>query len=167
MENGGGYENLIFLPLPKVIITLKVLVWLSSLQSYTDHPKAGFAAIIVTAVATTSTKVTALLLYARIFYRDKIFKVSVIISGIAAITWLICSITVFALRCRPVYYAWDPFQVLGQNCYSLQLLFIATEVPNCILDFLIVGLPIAVIQRLNLRRKDKLLLSFVFLLGGL
>ena len=110
---------------------------------------------------------TALLLYARIFYRDRIFRISVIISGIAAITWLICSIVVFTLRCRPVYYAWDPFQVLGPSCYSLQLLFIATEVPNCLLDFLIVGLPIAIIHRLNLRRKDKFMLSFVFLLGGL
>ena len=82
-----------------------------------------------------------------------------------SIAWWIGASLGAALRCTPVKSQFEP--LIQGKCYNVQRFFIAVEIPNCLLDFVIVVMPLGVIQGLHLQLKHKITLSFIFLLGSL
>ena len=65
----------------------------------------------------------------------------------------------------PIAKSWDP--LLPGYCFNLSDFAVAIEVPNSLLDFVIVALPVRVIKQLQLSVGNKITLSVVFVLGGL
>ena len=105
------------------------------------------------------------MLYRRTFGTDKRFQGAVLIVGIMCIAWWLGASLGAALRCSPVQSQLN-VSIPGK-CYNVQRFFIAVEIPNCLLDFVIVAMPVGVIQGLHLQLKHKITLSFIFLLGSL
>ena len=82
-----------------------------------------------------------------------------------SLIWATTFVTAFTMRCAPIPAAWDP--QMQDHCVAVETLFIVAEVPNCILDFVVVLLPVGAVKALQLSVRNKVSLSFIFLLGGL
>ncbi|KAL9136914.1 MAG: hypothetical protein Q9175_001872 [Cornicularia normoerica] len=147
-ENGGDGYDLPMLP----PATLKIQL------------KATYAATIFSASAISVAKFSILMLYRRTFSTDKRFQLAVLIVAIMSIAWWVAASLGAALRCTPVESQLNP--LIQGKCYNVQHFFIAVEIPNCLLDFAIVAMPIGVIQGLHLQLKHKITLCFIFLLGS-
>ena len=127
--------------------------------------QAVYISTIVSATVISVAKFSVLILFRRIFGPDKTFKLNLLVLGTISAAWWVAASLGAALRCQPVQSQYDP--LIQGHCYSVQHFFIAVEVPNCLLDFAIVALPISVIRRLHLPLKHKITLSLIFLLGSL
>ena len=68
-------------------------------------------------------------------------------------------------QCQPAHALWD-ITYTPRNCIDLRTFFIGSGVPNILLNFIILILPLPMIWALEIERKHKLALSGVFLLGG-
>jgi len=79
--------------------------------------------------------------------------------------WYVAATVASILKCVPVKKAWNPR--MPGNCYDFQAFYIGIEIPNCILDFFIVFLPIGVLKGIQLPRRHKISISMIFILGGL
>ena len=99
------------------------------------------------------------------FYNHKRFRIATTIVGVLCLFWFIAATIGVALKCIPVQKSWNP--MISGTCYSFQVFMVAIEVPNSVLDFVIVGLPVDVIKGLKLPLRHKIALCFVFVLGGL
>lgn len=79
--------------------------------------------------------------------------------------WWIASILPVIFVCTPIRKSWDP--LISGTCIDLGTYLLGVEIPNCILDFVIVFLPLLVIQKLKLALLHKIVLSFIFAIGSL
>lgn len=84
---------------------------------------------------------------------------------VVTIMWFLASVLSYAFHCTPVDKAWKPLE--DGHCFSLKTYLLAEEIPNCILDIVIVFLPLGVIKKLQLPTIQKINICFIFALGGL
>lgn len=113
----------------------------------------------------TAAKISVLLLYRRIFLIDRWFRTASTVMLVVTIMWFLASVLSYAFQCTPVDKAWKPLE--DGHCFSLKTYLLAEEIPNCILDIVIVILPLGVIKKLQLPTIQKINLCFIFALGGL
>jgi hypothetical protein len=69
------------------------------------------------------------------------------------------------LQCVPIAASWD--NSIHAQCINKGVFWIAFAIMNILTDVLVLALPIPQIFRLHLKLREKLMLSGVFLLGGL
>ena len=69
------------------------------------------------------------------------------------------------MACIPVAKFWDP--TIAGTCINFNIFFLVNSIIETILDFVILVLPIPMILGLQLSRHNKVVLSGIFLLGGL
>jgi hypothetical protein len=113
----------------------------------------------------TAAKFSVLYFYRRLFSTDKQFRTQVTIVGILCAAWFIAATMGIILKCIPVAKSWNV--LLPGYCFNLSDFAVAIEVPNSLLDFVIVALPVRVIKQLQLSLRNKIIISIVFFLGGL
>ena len=106
-----------------------------------------------------------LFLYSRIFKSDRSFYVAVRIVGVLNGLWYIGCTVALCLRCVPVKKSWDPL-IEGQ-CFDATAFVVGTQIPDCLLDFAVMILPISVLRKLQMSLRRKIQLTMVFALGGL
>lgn len=106
-----------------------------------------------------------LALYRRSFRPHKKLQVAVYIVGAMCIAWWIGLMLGIGFTCLPVESQWNP--LVPGKCYKLQKVNIAIGILNSVIDIMIVTMPIKVIKDLYLPSKQKIIICFVFLLGGL
>ncbi|KAH7330522.1 hypothetical protein BKA65DRAFT_597565 [Rhexocercosporidium sp. MPI-PUGE-AT-0058] len=109
-------------------------------------------------------KISILAFYLRIFQLQVPFRVAVYVTIVFIVlgTVTISLLTIF--QCQPVAYFWD--KDLHGTCLDLNALAYANSGLSIMQDFLIIGLPIRVVWKMNLDRKKKLSVAFMFALGG-
>lgn len=122
----------------------------------------AFECIYVTAVAWT--KISILLMYARIF-PTKGFRLASIILGVISISWAISIICVSVFQCTPVPRAWNP--TVPGTCINLKGSFIGNAVPNIVTDIAILSLPVRAVWGLHANLVHRLSVIGMFLLGSL
>lgn len=81
--------------------------------------------------------------------------------------WLGCTFALIG-ACTPVKDYWDPLaRALGTaKCIKLDAFVIAAEIPESLLDFVIIGLPVGVLRKLQLPLRHKIPLVLIFAMGG-
>lgn len=72
----------------------------------------------------------------------------------------------FALvfQCTPIAFNWD-HTIKGGHCIDQRLLFVSTSAFNILTDIIVLGLPLYILADLKIRRRTKIGLIFIFLLG--
>ncbi len=70
-------------------------------------------------------------------------------------------------QCRPFSAAFDPAFLFTDHCIDLQSFYSGVTIANLGLDVAVLYLPLHMVWILKLPTKQKLMLSGVFLLGGL
>src|SRR6516162_716365 len=103
-------------------------------------------------------------MYYRIFHVPFIKKMAYLI-GTFVILWVIAMSFLFIFPCTPVERLWDP-DVPGY-CINQQATWIANASSTILSDLAILILPIPQVWKLQLRKADKIVLTFSFGLGFL
>ncbi len=73
---------------------------------------------------------------------------------------------VILLQCQPFAFNWDP-TIKGGHCVEQRILFTTTAAFNILTDLVVLGLPLWILVDLNIPKRTKVALMFVFLLGFL
>jgi hypothetical protein len=116
-------------------------------------------------ITLASTKISVLLLYLRIFPHESFRRATFATIGMIALsTAIIFFMTV--LSCHPVAFFWNR-DIRGGTCINVNKLAYANSAMSIIQDLLIVALPLPVIVKLNMGRKKKIGVCFMFAVGSL
>lgn len=110
-------------------------------------------------------KLSLLALYYRIFNASRPFVLCVYVVGAAQLGWSVATYIAHWLECTPPQKLWDP--TVPGTCLNAALFLVIGETINSLLDFVLVGLAIWIVQSLQMKTSVKLKLSVIFGLGGL
>jgi len=149
-EHGSGYDPR-KLPYPVLVTYLKIVT----------------VSGIMVALSIGAAKFSILFLYMRVFSVDDKFHRAIKIVAIIHTLWLIGTILALVLYCSPVEKAWQPSPLVKGHCFSYAKLTVALEVPNALMDFVIMALPMSMLRKLRIPLQDKIALAFIFFLGGM
>jgi hypothetical protein len=108
-------------------------------------------------------KITALLMYGRLFHTSPRFVLLLRISGAAITVWWLITAIYPWFFCSPVAKNVDPF--MEGTCWENIPWYYASAFINAFFDLLVLALPVPVVWRLRMTRRKKIAVTFVFLLG--
>ena len=115
-------------------------------------------------VTVTAVKISILCFYRRIFSTPSFRRMSLMV-GVVVVGWYLAVELVDIFICWPVERFWTP--LLPGRCLDFNAFFLALGITETIIDTAILVLPIRMISTLRLPRRDRIVLSGIFLLGGL
>lgn len=110
-------------------------------------------------------KFSFLCLYKRLFGADHRFKQILWGVGAFVAAYSLVEILVLIFQCRPISAVWD-MHVHG-TCVNIALGAVIVGSINVVVDFLVLLLPVRMVWQLKMKKKWKLQLIGIFLLGGL
>lgn len=126
--------------------------------------------MISTLVMYTTTmaavRISVLLLYRRIFCTPR-FVLLCWVLGAMTVSWWIASVIVDVFQCHPVDAAWNPKFMFSPQCIDFQKFWYGLSGSSVIMDTLILIMPIYMVWQLQLRTRQKVSLSGIFLIGCL
>jgi hypothetical protein len=109
-------------------------------------------------------KLSILTLYKRLF---SVPRMIIVANAIAAfvILWALGIFLVGALMCLPVQKFWKPS--IEGSCIDPAKFYYGQQIPNILTDLIILIMPLKVVWALPISKTQRLLLSGVFMVGGL
>ena len=111
------------------------------------------------------TKASLLLLYHRIFGVVSGFRWALWISGFVVMGYFIACVIASIAGCHPVSYYWNHDQ--PGHCIDEVNFYRWNGIVNMLLDVLVLCLPFPMTWRVNTSLRQKLILTGIFMLGGL
>ncbi|KAK5996634.1 hypothetical protein PT974_01971 [Cladobotryum mycophilum] len=139
--------------------------WEISIHKYDIYMMDVFLAAFIYIIGGSLAKVSLLIFYFRLspqtWFMVAIWSTIVFITGY---TVGIFFALIFA--CNPIAKSWD-VRITGGECINRASLYIATAAVNIISDVIIFILPLPVIVRLQIPRRQKIGLLLIFVLGSL
>ncbi|TGO20459.1 hypothetical protein BPAE_0294g00050 [Botrytis paeoniae] len=124
---------------------------------------ANRVALVLYATVILMIKISALLLYTRLFKINRKFTITLwVVATIATVWWVITSIIPWSF-CHPIKKDINPF--IPGVCDENISWFMASAFINATMDLVILILPMPVIWRLQASLRKKLIISLVLLLG--
>jgi hypothetical protein len=108
------------------------------------------------------TKVSILLLYIRLFEEDRFVKACQITIAVMA-AFLIWTIFGFMFMCTPVQHFWKPS--VDGTCMNPEIVYFTNAPFNILTDFVLFGLPLPILWKLQIPRRQKIGLVFLFAIG--
>ncbi|KAL8963660.1 MAG: hypothetical protein Q9193_000104 [Seirophora villosa] len=129
----------------------------------------GSAVLLLYGLAITGTlsliKFSVLFSYNAIFGRLRWFRYAVFTLGALTAAWFIGTFFSTIFQCTPIDKAWKPSK--PGHCVPLKPYLYGNSVPNAIIDFCILLLPVAPVIRLQMATVQKVLVLSSFSLGSL
>ena len=111
-----------------------------------------------------SVKITALLMYQRIFIVPR-FRILTISLCIVCVLWYVAEVFGSIWNCVPINGFWN--KSIKAKCISTKAFDLQYAIINIVLDIIILALPIRMVSGLHLTRSSKIGLMLLFLMGGL
>lgn len=138
---------------------------------YTDadiyYTKLNFVATILYFTITSSTKLSILFMYNRLFSVSPSFRFQVLLVGAMVVAfWIGCTVANL-LNCRPIEWTWINSLDDPRYCFNYNIFWMASGAVEAFLDVLIIALPLRIIFGLHLDLPKKVALTAIFLLGTL
>lgn len=110
-------------------------------------------------------KLSLLVLYHRLFSVDKIFVRLTYVVGAVQIAWFIAEYFDRWFTCTPVRKVWEP--LIEGYCINQSASLAVSETFNSGIDFVMIGMAVYMVVKLNISFSNKIKLSVLFALGGL
>ena len=111
-------------------------------------------------------KISILMLYRRIF-DTKAFRRKSLVVGVICLVWCMLAVCIDIFQCRPFNAAFDHELLFTYHCIDLQWFYWGITACSVGLDVVILCLPIYEVWMLKLSKQKKIMLSGIFLLGGM
>jgi hypothetical protein len=121
------------------------------------------AAITLYAVCIWLIKVSAILLFARIFRQSTRFRKVLWFFGAAVTGWFICTAVIPWFNCNPIRKTLDP--MVPGVCFERMDWYYASAFLNAAFDLAILLLPMPLIWKLQMTLRKKISITIVFILG--
>ncbi|KAL8855422.1 MAG: hypothetical protein Q9178_007934 [Gyalolechia marmorata] len=122
------------------------------------------ASIVFYNVSLAATKLSILLLYRRIFPHGG-FHAVIWAVGIFVVAFTTASVLFIIFSCDPIDGAWNP--TIKAKCINDQAAILAVACMTIVSDFIILGMPLPLVWKMQLPIIRKFQLTIVFLLGTL
>ncbi|KAI0184477.1 integral membrane protein [Xylaria flabelliformis] len=129
------------------------------------YTKFSFVATVLYFAITTTTKLSILLLFNRLFSVDDSFRRQIVILSIAVLGYGIGSTIANFLNCIPLKYVWINSLADPRFCINYNIFWFATGLTEAALDVCILLMPIGVVARLQLSTRKRIAVGSVFLVG--
>ena len=115
------------------------------------------------------TKSSLLLLYQRIFGIVKRFRYALWTSWVLILSYFVACVIASIAGCEPPSYLWDRFRDPNTpgGCFDEVAFFRWNGLANMLLDILMLVLPLPMVWRMRTSRRQKFLLTGIFLIGSL
>lgn len=124
-----------------------------------------FVAQILYAFAIALTKLSILASYLRIFPDPRLRTLIIYTAGFT-VAFCIVSVLVTIFQCSPVNAAWE-FDIPGSSCYPYVDFLYASAAIHVLTDIIICVMPLPYFWNLQLPKKQKIIVSGLFVVGGL
>ncbi|KAI5918014.1 hypothetical protein F4810DRAFT_693973 [Camillea tinctor] len=129
------------------------------------YTKLDFICTVLYFTVTSTTKMSILFMYNRLFSVDISLHRQVIALAIAVTCfWIGCTVADL-LNCIPLEWTWVNSQDDPRYCFNYNIFWLASGIVEAFIDVLIIALPIRAVSRLRLNRSKKIAVTAVFLLG--
>ncbi|KAI0469086.1 hypothetical protein F4859DRAFT_488485 [Xylaria cf. heliscus] len=136
-----------------------------SKEQTTTILKFGFAVNPQYCAQQLFAKLSLLALYYRLFSVDKAFVRITYAVGVVQIIWFVAEYFDRWFTCTPVRKVWEP-EIEGY-CINQSASLAVSETFNSGIDFIMIGMAVYMVKKLNVAFSAKLKLSILFALGGL
>ncbi|KAI5241255.1 hypothetical protein E4T43_05579 [Aureobasidium subglaciale] len=129
----------------------------------------------VYAASVTSTKVSILLLYRRLFYvtssrevsADRTFYIMLWVAIVFTASYPLIMWTVMAVACRPVSFFWRRYAGATDGvCIDVLSFFLVFGIVNMINDLIVLAVPVPRILKLRTSNREKISIMGILLLGS-
>jgi hypothetical protein len=113
-----------------------------------------------------TVKISLCLLYRHLFLSTRLHKL-IDITIAYSVAWGIAFVGVAIFSCRPIHAFWEfSLQALPSTyCINNRAWYVGQAVPNILTDILVLLMPIKQVWALQLDKRSKLALVFIFALG--
>lgn len=138
-------------------------IWAVDEGDYVMSSKIMAAVIITYHAAITATKTTFLLQYRRVFPLPRFQRLCDVVMAFVLLFGT-SQVISSGLRCVPLSNAWDP-EHHGGNCVNLVVWWHVNSGVNLATDIIILLMPIPLLVKLPLPRKQRVILIGIFGLG--
>ena len=115
-------------------------------------------------IPTTAIRIGILSYYRRIFPIPSFRRLSMLFI-ITCVLYCVPATIAEIFACTPVAAIWDP--AIAGNCITYTLFYVIILSIEIVLDACILLLPLREVHRLQMAPRKKILVSLIFLLGGL
>lgn len=138
---------------------------------YTEHDqfylKLAFITSVLYFTISSTTKLGILLMYNRIFFVSRSFRVQLyVVSSLVVCFWIGCTAATLT-NCIPLHWSWVNGLADPRYCFNYNIFWMAAGIGEIVLDMLILAMPISVVLRMTLSFRRKLVVGSIFFLGGL
>lgn len=116
--------------------------------------------------AITFARLSVIMLYYRMFSVSTTMTYGLKTIGVLSIIWCIELMFGTIFQCVPVKALFE-LDMPGRRCINAMIGFVVTEVLNCTLDIILVAMPIPIVLRLHLPKRERVAIASMLLLGGL
>ena len=110
------------------------------------------------------TKLSILTLYIRIFV-TRTFRAVALVVALVCVAWCIGGMVPTIFLCHTLAKEWDVTDPGG--CHNPEATFMAVTISNLLTDVIVLVLPVAAVWNLKLSLRHRLIVSGIFLVGGL
>lgn len=124
-----------------------------------------FVSYSLSACAVALTKLSIINSYLRVFPHQSL-RITMFITMAITIGLMLASIPVTIFQCNPVRSAWD-FTITNGRCYDFVGFLYASSAINTATDLILCTVPIRFLWSLKIAKKQKIVVSFLFFVGGL
>ena len=131
--------------------------------SHSELWKLLFIAELIYNTGLTVVKLSVLLFYARVFRIVFVYRIIFWIVAFLIVGWGIAINFVAIFVCNPVPRYWD--QTIPGKCLNDGKAFLGTTIPNIVIDFILLILPMPMLWRLQTKISSKVALVGVFSAG--
>jgi len=131
----------------------------------TTYLKSTVPYLVLFAVSNTSVKFSAIFLYRRIFPTKVFQQISLGVLAVCGL-WLVVVTINWPLICRPLdlFRSSDPSSPEG-TCYHVNAYFMGIELSNILLDHVVLALPLPMVWKLQMPKRQKILVCGMFMFG--
>lgn len=140
-------------------------VWAVPILNVVEVVRILFIYVILYIANVPLIKLSIILFYRRIFGMTKLMWFCIFLT----VGYFVSCMIAFLVCCRPVSYYWTQYvDPSGGKCvYNLYPFYIGNAAANVTTDVIILLVPIPMVWKLQMKSTQKLLISGIFMLGGL
>ncbi|KAI1739184.1 hypothetical protein F4680DRAFT_423092 [Xylaria scruposa] len=128
-----------------------------------NYLKSLYIGFILNLFFLTFVRISICLLYQGIFATPR-FRIKSIVMIVLSVAWFISAFVVGLVYCIPIDKFWHPFK--PGRCLNFNLFYLIIGVFETVIDIAILILPVRATFNIQLPLKSRLLISSIFLLGG-
>ena len=114
----------------------------------------------------TAIKSSILMLYLRLFGVRKAFRISIYVLETLVICWCLSIFFASIFQSSPPSYIWKQ-DMPNAHHINFPSYLLGLAIPNVVMDFAILVLPLSIVWQLQISRRRKMALSAIFLVGTL